>query len=197
LPNKLKEVSPLVKSFCHCQFELYIKDGVICRGQRSVVPQSAKENILKIIHTSHRGIVTNKTKAREYFYWPNMNADVEETVNSCELCQKYKNSNTYEPILDRELPKRPWEKIGGDFFELSGKHYLLVVDYSSKYIELQLMQGTTANSLIIAFKNIFARFGIPDEIVSDRGPPFNSAELKTFYAKWNISFNLSTPGYSR
>ena len=35
----------------------------------------------------------------------------------------------------------------------------------------------------IAMHNIFSRYGIPDQVVSDRGPPFQSADYEDFLRK--------------
>ena len=193
--KKLK--NNLAKEYWHCRDELYIKDNIVCRGKRLVVPTKSIDYILTLIHASHRGIVSNKIKAREHFYWPNMDRDIEKIVNNCNVCQKYKKSNQFEPLLDRDLPSRPWQKVAADFFDLNGKRYLLIIDYFTKYIEIQQMNTTNANAVITAFKSCYARFSIPDELITDQGPPFNSTELKNFHSEWNIHHNPSTPYYPR
>ncbi|GBL79149.1 Retrovirus-related Pol polyprotein from transposon 17.6 [Araneus ventricosus] len=75
--------------------------------------------------------------------------------------------------------------------------YLLIVGYFSKYIELQHLHYTTASSVINALKTCFDRFGIPEEIVADNGPPFDSKEFIEFCTNWDIFFNPSSPGFSR
>src|SRR5436190_10344299 len=44
---------------------------------------------------------------------------------------------------------------------------------------------------------MFARFGYPNEIVSDRGPPFDSHEFQEFARKYEIKMNPSIPQYPR
>ena len=75
--------------------------------------------------------------------------------------------------------------------------YLLIVDYFSKFIELQHLHHTTALAVINTLKTCFARFGIPKEIVADKGPPFELKEFNDFCSNWDIIFNLFNPGYSR
>ncbi|GBM56138.1 Retrovirus-related Pol polyprotein from transposon 17.6 [Araneus ventricosus] len=115
------------KQFCHCKDELYLtKEGLICRGSRLVVPNKSRTDVLLKIHTSHRGIVSCKIKAKEYFYWPGINNDVDNFIRKCDLCKEYQRNNC---LINHPIPDRPWEKVGCDFFELRCKHYLLIIDY--------------------------------------------------------------------
>ena len=54
-----------------------------------------------------------------------------------------------------EIPELPWKRIGADLFELFGKDYLILVDYYSKYPEIGLLNGKTAEyvktQLVMAF----------------------------------------------
>lgn len=196
-PENKKEVKAVAGQFWHCRQELHIVEGIICRGQRLVIPKESKQYILSILHEAHDGVVACKSKAREFFYWVSMNHDIDTFLNNCDICQKYQKSNSSEPMTERKLPARPWQVVGADFFELAGKHYLLMIDYFSKFIELQIMNGTNAASVITASKCIYSRYGIPEEFISDRGPPFTSKEMCDFYKDWNIFHNPSTPNYAR
>lgn len=196
-PENKKEVKSAASQFWHCREELHIVEGIVCRGQRLVIPLESQQYILSLLHEAHDGSVACKSKAREFFYWVRMNDDIDNILNNCDICQKYQKANSNEPMLERRLPTRPWEVVGADFFELAGKHYLLIIDYFSKFIELQLMHGTNASSVITASKCIYSRYGIPEELISDRGPPFTSKEMCDFYKDWNIHHNPSTPIYAR
>ncbi|EEC19173.1 polyprotein of retroviral origin, putative [Ixodes scapularis] len=85
------------------------------------------------------------------------------------------------------------QKLGMDFFHLGGTNYLLVIDYYSKCIELKKMVSTTAAALVNTLKEICARFGIPEEIITDQGPPFDSMEFTTFNKEWDVRHNPSSP----
>ena len=67
-----------------------------------------------------------------------------------------------------------------DIFYLDGINYLLVVDYYSKYPEVQPLQEMTTHNVIKELKSIFARNGTPDMIVSDNGPQFTSSDMREF-----------------
>ena len=75
--------------------------------------------------------------------------------------------------------------------------YLLIIDYFSKYIELQHLHNTTAPAVINTLKTCFACFGIPEEIVADNGPPFDILIPKNVMISVLIGTSFSTsPGYS-
>ena len=61
-----------------------------------------------------------------------------------------------------------------------GHMFLLVLDAYSKWLEDFLMPTTTSNKTIKILKSLFARYGLPEQIVSDNGPQFTSDEFKWF-----------------
>ncbi|GFU21599.1 transposon Tf2-12 polyprotein, partial [Nephila pilipes] len=184
--------------YWHCKEELYsTKERIICRGQRLVVPVKYRKEILKLLHLSHKGVVSSKIKAKEYFYWPNINRDVEEYVSKCIICQKYQRENQKEILINPEIPGRPWQKVACDFFCLKGKEHLLMIDYLSKYVELKPLNSTTAQSVITVMKSIYATHGIPEDLVSDGGPPFNSNLMTNFFREWGIKHHVTPPHFPR
>ena len=81
---------------------------------------------------------------------------------------------TPHPVLDR-----PWQKVAMDLFDLEDKDYLIIADYFSKYFEVSQLSSTTSPATISRIKPIFARFGIPDEVMSDNGPQFDTKSSRT------------------
>ena len=75
----------------------------------------------------------------------------------------------------------------GDAFELDEKKYVVLVDYYSRYPEIAYVPDLTSRMVIAKLKNIFARWGIPEILVSDNGPPFFSEEFKSF----NVQFGFA------
>ena len=53
------------------------------------------------------------------------------------------------------------------------------------------MTTTTSRSIIKALKELFARYGVPDFMVSDNGPQFSSAEFTAFANTWNFDHKTS------
>lgn len=87
-------------------------------------------------------------------------------------------------------------KAGTDIMTFKGKNYLGVGDYYSKFSEIALLKDKTAATLILHLKSIFARHGIPIELVSDN-MLFSSVIFKCFVQDWVIKLNPSSPCYSQ
>ena len=84
-------------------------------------------------------------------------------------------------MIASELPAYPWQKVGTGLFQLKGATYLLVDDYFSRYPEVKRLTSTTSSSSsITALKSIFARFQIPEVVISDNGLQYASQEFKQF-----------------
>ena len=74
--------------------------------------------------------------------------------------------------------------------------YLVIVDYFSKYPEVVPLPDKTAQSVVMQCKSVFARHGIPMEIISDN-MPFRSKEFAKFLNARVIKSTSSSPEYSR
>lgn len=122
-------------------------------------------------------------------YWPSMTYDIEHMVESCGPCQQLQPQNHKELLIPHEVPELPWLKIGADIFELHGQSYLLMVDYMSKYPEGLHPPDKTSYAVIHKMKTVFARHGIPKELVSDH-VAFANSEMRQFALSWG---SLSTP----
>ena len=55
------------------------------------------------------------------------------------------------------------------------------------------MNSTAAATTIQALRDLFARFGLPEQTVSDNGPPFNSQDFATFMKLNGIKHIRSSP----
>jgi hypothetical protein len=67
--------------------ELTFQDGIIFKGERIVVPQSVRNDMLSRIHNGHVGIQDCLRRAKESLYWPRMYRDIENFVRNCESCK--------------------------------------------------------------------------------------------------------------
>ena len=71
--------------------------------------------------------------------------------------------------------------------------FLVVVDAHSKWPEVILVSSTTSSLTIEVLRDLFARFGIPEQIVSDNGAQFVSEEFQAFIRSNGISHITSAP----
>ncbi len=64
---------------------------------------------------------------------------------------------------------------------------MIVVDYYSKYVEIELQESKSSSCVILHLKSIFARHGIPEELVGNNNQ-FNSLEFKDFAMEYDFKF---------
>ena len=55
------------------------------------------------------------------------------------------------------------------------------------------MSSTTASKTIIALQSLFAKYGLPEQLVSDNGPQFTSEEFAHFMKTNGIKHIHSAP----
>lgn len=151
---------------------------------------------LSRIHEGHLGVKKCKTRARGAVFWPGINRDIEWLISRYETCQKHRNRQTKLPMVVTEVPTAPWHKVGMDLFHLKDQDYLVVTDYYSNFPEMVLLLNTSSVCVITHWKSIFARCGIPNTVMSDNAPCFNSREWHDFAEQYDFRHMASSPLYA-
>lgn len=135
-----------------------------------------------------------KATARSHVWWPGIDSDIEETARRCQQCINQRKAPPVAPLSPWSWPTAPWHRIHIDFATHQSNHYLIVVDAHSKWPEIiGPMKTTTAESTANALRSIFARYGLPTQVVSDNGPPFSSAEYGEFLQQNGVRRVLVSP----
>ena len=178
--------------------ELTLQDGLIFKANAVVIPKNRRADMKARIHSSHLGAESCLRRARECIYWPGMSAEIKQYISACEICREFDTtSQPNESLMSHEVPSRPWERVGTDIFTLHDKDYLVTIDYYSNFWEVDRLPDTKASTAILKLKSHFARYGIPDQVVSDNGPQFTSKEFATFAKTWDFEHLTSSPGNSK
>jgi transposase InsO family protein len=183
-----------LKCYWQARRDLTQCEGILLYRTRVVVPERLQQETLDKIHKGHQGIHRCRLRVSESVWWPGVNKQMEEYVKKCPTCMKL-SPPVREPMLTSPLPDHPWEKVGTDLFELNGQHYLIMVDYYSRFPEVIKMTSTTSTSVITAMKSIFSRHGIPRILISDNGPQYSSMEMQLFAEKYGFKHITSSPYY--
>ena len=97
-------------------------------------------------------------------------------------------------MMPHDIPDRPWAKFGVDLFSLNNKDYLITVDFYSKFWEVNNLSSTESISVIGKLKAHFARYDIPDVVMSDNGSQFSSEQ---FAKNWEFQHDTSSSGHSQ
>lgn len=129
------------KLFKNFETELCFNDEILLRGARIVIPKSLVERTLQLAHEGHPGMSVMKRRLRAKVWWPKMDDDVDEFVKKCKGCTLVSTPSAPEPMHRTKLPSEPWQHVAIDFLgPLPSGHYLfVVVDYYSRFIEIEIM----------------------------------------------------------
>ena len=103
---------------------------------------------------------------------------------------------TKAPLHPWEWATAPWQRIHIDYAGLfQNSMFLVVVDAHSKWPEVIPVSSTTSSSTIevLHVRDLFARFGIPEQIISDNGAQFVTEEFQVFVRSNGIRHVTSAP----
>ena len=128
-------------------------------------------------------------------WWPGLSTEINDFVKRCGHCQERRSTQRKEPLKSTPLPQYPWQNIGCDICEVKGSTYIVMVDYYSRYIEIAYIRTPTTHSVILKMKDVFARWGVPETVVSDNGPQFASREFSAFATSAQFIHQTSSPHY--
>lgn len=173
-----------------------VEKGIVMWGRRVVIPIKLRNLVLSELHKSHLGIVKTKSIARSYFWWPKIDQEIENEIKGCRACRLCQQNPSRNILIPWEICRKPWERIHVDFLgPIEGKMYFIVLDAFSKWVEVFAMSSTNSFNTIAVLRQLFARFGLPDMLVSDNGTQLVSDEFKFFLKMNGIIHKTSTPGH--
>ena len=184
-----------LKPYISMYDEIYIENDVIYHGQRIIVPIKQRERLLSELHMTHTGVVKMKEVARKYFWWPQINQQIEDIARKCEGCNRYRKKPAPAPLCSWPFATRPMERVHIDYCEYKGKMLLVMIDAFSKYIWTHVCNADTTalKTCAVLYTWFCDRTGFPSTIVSDNGPQFTSTEFAEKMKKWGIKHILTPP----
>ena len=98
-------------------------------------------------------------------------------VRSCESCQSVRNNPSSTLLHPWAWPDGPWKRIHVDFADpFQGSMFMVILDAHSKRLEV-VPATTTTEKMLEVLRNMFARYGVSEQLVSDNGSQFTSAEF--------------------
>ncbi len=178
-----------------------------CPPDAQYVPRLQRTQLIHSAHSSlgtgHPGANATLSLLKDRYWWPNMARDVRRFVQGCEECAISKSPRHLPAgkLLPLPVPNRPWSHLGVDFVtdlpvSEGNTCILVVVDRLSKSCHLIPLKNlpTAMETAEQMFNPVFRYFGIPEDIVSDRGPQFISRVWKNFLKLLGVTVSLSS-GY--
>lgn len=194
-PISSRDVSPSLKPYLQTQSQLSLVDNLVTFGSRIVIPRSLRKEMLGRLHESHQGVNKCRENAQMCIWWPGISKDIFAEVDKCLTCRQNRPSQRGEPLIPSPLPSRPWESVSADLCEFKKKHYLIVVDKYSRWVEVKFISSLSSLAIISRLKDVIATHGVFDSIMTDNGPQFVSNEFKDFAAMYGFQHTTSSPHF--
>jgi hypothetical protein len=189
-------------------FRRYV-DGLLLR----CVNDKEEQKLLHKIHGSTSSVIhigghfSAKATAfkiiRNGYYWPTIFHNSYKFARSCDKCKKFVGKECLSAmLLQPVLLDFPFSKWGLEFISpinpLSSVGHIFILtatDYFTKWTEVVPLRHTHDEHVISFLEsNIFSRFNIPLEIITDNDPTFISVKLTQFMVKLGVK-NFTSYSY--
>ena len=172
--------------------------------EQLVLPNKYRKLVLELAHSiplaGHLGKHITMDRILQRFYWPTARSDVADYCKRCVTCQKTSRVKPPRaPLIPFPVMGVPFERIAMDIVgplprTSSGNKYILVIlDYATRYPEAIAMKSVEAEKVAEELMNMFARVGIPGEILTDQGSNFTSQLLAELYRMLRVKPIKTTP----
>jgi len=193
-PASLGNEDVLLKPYFNRRLELSLEDNVLMWGNRVVVPSCSQCRVIELLHSTHIGVSRMKSLARQYVWWPKIDADIDAKVKACRTCAVAGPAPPPTVLHPWEWPKQPWSRIHVDYAgPFLSKMFLVIVDSHSKWIDVHITNSCNTATTIEKLQCTFASLGLPEIIVSDNGPSFASTEFSAFLKSNGIQHIKTVP----
>ncbi|GJW64151.1 reverse transcriptase domain-containing protein [Tanacetum coccineum] len=180
-------------------FPLETLNMVTSRGDTS-------QEVIDILTTCHSGPTgghyganyTTKKVFDSGFYWPTIYKDAHELVKNCDSCQHQGKISQRDEMPQNSIQVcEIFDVWGIDFMgpfpSSRGNNYILVaVDYLFKWVESKALPTNDARVIVKFLKSLFAQFGTPRAIISDRGTHFCNDKFAKVMSKYGVTHRLAT-----
>ncbi|GJX68216.1 reverse transcriptase domain-containing protein [Tanacetum coccineum] len=177
----------------------------ICADQiiRRCVHGQKASDILKAYHEGptgghHGANLTAKKVFDAGFFWPTIYRDAHTMIKSCDTCQRQGKISQRNEMPQNTIQVCEIVDVWGiDFMgpfpsSRRNKYILIAIDYLSKWVEAKALPTNDARVVVKFLKSLFARFGTPRAIISDRGTHFCNDKFAKVMSKYGVTHRLAT-----
>ena len=184
-PAQARDLTPDLRPYFRYRESISCVDGIILIGERTVIPQQLRENILSSLHAAHQGVGMMIARASDAVYWPSMTTDISKIRNACTHCNRIAKSNPMQPPEDPTHPDYPFQRIASDYFQHGNNDYVVMVDRYSGW-PMVYKSESGANGLVKRLRETFVTFRVPEDITSDGGPEFTAGVTQQLLDSWKV-----------
>ena len=218
-PSRLErhQLTPAGRIYADLLSELRLNaDGLLVRitdpnhrgvevANRPCIPSELQRDLILEFHRAggHMAAATTMQRLASKIFFPGMKSNVLEALSTCIPCQiKNKRVKDQRHTLVSVQSGFAFQKLSVDFVgplpeSANGNKFLLTVKCCfTRWVEaFPIKEATALNTVKALEREVFARYGIPEELHSDRGKQFRS-NLYWFVAKEYGIEVTATPSYN-
>ena len=157
---------------------------------RPFLPAACRRPIYDRFHNlSHPGVKATLKLLTQRYFWPDMQRQIRQWVRECQRCQEAKvHRHTKAPFQTFNQASSRFETVHIDIvgplppsfnrdhsYSAPQRYILTCIDRATRWIEAIPLIRIDAASIADAFMETWvSRFGVPLEVVTDRGSQFES-----------------------
>ena len=148
---------------------------LVCRGERIVIPEwrrsmndvAVRDWVMDLGPSANQGMDATKRQLKVRLWFPGMDKAVERRVSTCLACQVSVESRARDPLKPSKAPEEPWSRLYTDHWgpTQDSNHILVIIDGLTRYPEVLVVKGTSAEDNIQAFSEVFSRHGVTAHLV--------------------------------
>ena len=136
-----------------------------------------RNDVMNTLHSAHQGLEGILRRARQSVYWPGLTNTIKQIGKSFKSCIDNAPSLPKEPLITTSPTAYPFQMVVAD----GGHQYLAYADRLTGWLDI-----------IDTFRELFHRYGVPEEISLDGGPNITSKAVAEFMASWGTRIRLSS-----
>ncbi|KIM60542.1 hypothetical protein SCLCIDRAFT_44998, partial [Scleroderma citrinum Foug A] len=186
-----------------------VPSGKVTKNKKRIyIPAELRRDALREYHDArpagHPGVGAMMKKVLKHLWWPSIHRDVRQYVRGCQTCQSAKVNThpTAPPITPHDVAASPFpfKQVSVDLVTdlppaRGFDSILTIVDQGLTKGAYFLPTNKTASSaeIVTLYHNaVYPNYGIPDAVISDRGPQFVSSFTQDLYSKSGIVMKATT-----
>ena len=86
----------------HRKSESSVFNECVLWGSKVLVPTKGRDIIIQQLHKAHPRVARIEALSYGFFWWPEIDSQIEDCVRNCPPCQEHQ-------LLHHRLPLHPWE----------------------------------------------------------------------------------------
>lgn len=153
--------------------------------------QDLQADVTRIHERHHFGVDRTLELARQKLGVCVTRKMVKAVVSECRQCAMVDPAVTFRWEKGTIATSSVWQRLAVDITHVNGRPYMSCIDCCSRYTIWRALRDESMKEVCTYLAQIFAEMGPVEELFSDNGKVFRSAELGHLLDIWNIKADFS------